>query len=161
MVSEQSRKVEKMAKKNPLKNRWYHMLEKCYTPSHRQYPNYGGRGIGVCEEWRTDFAKFEAWSLANGYSNELEIGRLDVTKDYSPENCRYATPQQQSSVRRTCRVETYNGVTASMVELCRHFGKDYNLVRRRMTHGWTIKDAFETNRARPHNGTYGTQASAR
>lgn len=136
-----------MAKKSHLQRCWYHMRERCNNPNHRQYRTHGALGVKVSSEWDT-FAAFEKWSLENGYQEGLQIGRLDTDKDYSPENCRFAPVSVHAHTRRTCRFETYNGVTASMKELCRIFEKDYNLVRRRMTHGKTIKEAFETPRQR-------------
>ncbi len=70
---------------------WKAMKARCLNPKTRKFPVYGGRGITVCEEWKCDFVSFRDWSLANGYSEELEIDRRNNDLGYSPENCRWVT----------------------------------------------------------------------
>ena len=87
-----------------LYNRWNGMHHRCYNPTNPAYPNYGGRGITICPEWNRDnpqgFESFYQWSLASGYSRELQIDRIDNDGPYSPDNCRWATPQVNSRNQR-------------------------------------------------------------
>jgi len=139
-----------MPKRDKLRNRWYHIKEKCYKESSRQYPQYGGRGITMCDEWKNDFSIFKEWCMANGYVEPLELMRIDIKGNYEPSNCRFATIVEQANLRSHCRFETYQGVTDSVKNLCRKFNKDYNLVRRRLTHGRTIVQAMDEERKRPY-----------
>lgn len=67
--------------------------------------NYQDRGITVCEEWRT-FENFRDWALTHGYSDHLEIDRIDNDRGYMPENCRWVTDKENVNNRRnTVRFE--------------------------------------------------------
>lgn len=67
--------------------------------------DYRDRGISVCEEWRA-FENFRDWALTHGYSDGLQIDRIDNDKGYCPENCRWVTPKENMNNRRcTIRLE--------------------------------------------------------
>jgi len=83
---------------------WTGMKSRCLDEGFRDYPAYGGRGIKVCNEW-LDFAVFRDWSMANGYSNNLSLDRVDNDGPYSPENCRWATGAEQCQNRRNNKLD--------------------------------------------------------
>jgi len=72
-----------------IHNIWKTMIQRCTNPNSKTYPRYGGKGIGVCAEWRNNFICFYGWSVANGYNDQLEIDRIDPNKGYHPDNCRW------------------------------------------------------------------------
>lgn len=78
---------------------WQSMKGRCERPSCTGYPEYGGRGIKVCDEWH-DFMTFHAWAHSHGYKDDLSIDRIDNGGDYCPENCRWATNYQQMQNRK-------------------------------------------------------------
>jgi len=80
-------------------NIWLGMRQRCSNKQNPAYYRYGGRGITVCNEWN-DFQAFYQWAMANGYSDDLTIDRIDNMKNYYPQNCRWTTWGQQGINRR-------------------------------------------------------------
>jgi len=76
-----------------LYGKWESMKGRCH-PIHG-HKNYGLRGISVCKEWG-DFAVFREWAIANGYSDNLSIERVDVNGNYCPENCTWIPLSEQA-----------------------------------------------------------------
>ena len=96
------------------------------------YKNYSGRGIKVCDEWRNSFKNFAEWSLANGYTDNLTIERVNNDKDYEPYNCKWVDLGDQANNRRSNVKITYNNETHNLSEWCKRLNKDYALVYNRI-----------------------------
>lgn len=109
---------------------------RCYCPTHKSYHNYGGRGIFVCDEWLGDNGaeNFIKWARSNGYADNLSIDRIDNSKGYSPDNCKWATISEQSNNRRTNLRFEYNGETRTIAEWAKLWNTDYA-----MTRYWILK----------------------
>lgn len=72
------------------------MIYRCYKDDRENYERYGGKGVKVCEEWLSSFQSFLDWALVNGYKDGLTIDRIDYSKDYGPDNCKWSDYYEQA-----------------------------------------------------------------
>lgn len=95
---------------------WCSMKQRCYNPNNSRYDRYGGRGITICDEWLHDYAAFRAWSLGNGYEDNmgLSIDRIDNDGNYEPNNCRWTDIMTQADNKSSNIQITYNGKTQTL-----------------------------------------------
>lgn len=126
---------DEIAHQSRLYNIWQGMRYRCENPNHRSYPNWGGRGIKVCREWRTDYAVFKAWALSHGYNSGLSIDRIDVNGDYKPSNCRWANVKIQNNNRTTTIKVAYQGEVHSLTEWADMFNLNVKTVIARYHRG--------------------------
>lgn len=123
---------------------WYHMKTRCYNDNSKSYKNYGGRGITVCERWLSSFENFFT-DMGQRPSSIHSIERIDNDGNYSPQNCRWATPTEQARNCRNNRFITYKGKTKCLAEWAKYMGMSVSVLRQRLLKlGWTIERALET-----------------
>ena len=125
--------VEKKVRKWPskrLKKIYCHMKYRCYCPSSRGYRFYGGRGIKVCDEWKNDPNTFIRWALNNGYEENLSIDRIDSDLDYSPNNCRWISPNDNAKWKSTTNTYTVSGISDSGRGWSKRLGLGINFMNR-------------------------------
>lgn len=124
---------------------WHHMILRTTNKNEKSYKYYGERGITVYKEWRESFAEFEKWAIENGYAENLTIDRIDNSKGYSPDNCRWATRKVQSNNTRRNYYLTYKGETKTISEWAEKTGISKGTLRRRIIElGWSVEKALET-----------------
>jgi len=101
--------------RHPIYYKWAGMIERCYNPKQKEYKNYGGRGIIVCNKWRNDFKEYYDYviSLENAMEPGLSIDRKDNDGNYEPGNLRWVTWCVQSVNQRMKSTNTsgYTGVS--------------------------------------------------
>jgi len=108
-----------------LHARWAQIKRRCFNSHDKVYQHYGAKGITMCDEWKNDFVKFYDWSMANGYKDGLEIDRIDNSKGYSPDNCRWVTRLKQANNKTNNKYYTYKGETKTLAEFARQYGMTY------------------------------------
>lgn len=110
---------------------WQAMNRRCSYPNYQGYDRYGGRGIKVCDEWKTEnpdgFQNFYKWAMANGYRLEEDntkkptIDRIDNNGNYGPDNCRWVTYAEQGrNIRKNVYIDI-DGKRYIMRDLMREY----------------------------------------
>lgn len=125
---------------------WDSMKTRCY---HGNNPNYKGKGIEVCDEWRNDFTAFYDWAINNGYRDGLSIDRVDCNGNYEPENCRWVDAEVQNNNRSTSVFYEYEGQTKTLVQWARHYNISYSTLLSRWRRGIRGESLFKGGGGHP------------
>ena len=115
------------------------MLKRCRQPSTRGYKNYGGRGIVVCDEWKGKhgFENFHDWATRNGYKDGLTLDRIDNDGNYSPDNCKWSTVEEQCNNRRNNVWVEYDGERHTLAQWARILNVPSGTIKARHRRGWS------------------------
>jgi hypothetical protein len=119
---------------------WKGMRQRCNNPKNPKYPNYGGRGIKICDRW-DDFRNYLN-DMGERPSPKHSIDRIDNNGDYTPENCRWATNTQQTRNQRSNIKITLNGDSKCLSEWAEINNLSESCVRARIIRGWNPSDAI-------------------
>lgn len=119
---------------------WTAINYRCFNSTHARYPSYGGRGITVCKRWRIGtenaFENFLS-DMGRKPSKDHSVDRINNDGPYSPENCRWATMEEQQNNRRDNVLITYQKRTKGPVQWAKELGMDVQTIRTRLRSGWT------------------------
>lgn len=129
------------------------MIARCCNSKHEAYPNYGGRGIIVCDRWLNSYLNFleDMGERPNG----MFLDRIDNEKGYSPDNCKWSSRIEQNRNRRNTIFVDFKGEKRKLIELIeeenRYYASigsnlrlDYQLIYSRLRAGWGIEEALNT-----------------
>lgn len=150
-------------------NVWMHMKQRCNNPKSKQYHDYGGRGIKVCERWVNSFENFKK-DMYESYLNHVEtygekntsIERIDVNGNYTPENCTWATRKVQNNNNRKVKKYLYKGKMLTITQICDLEGrKDAQFVYRRIWSGWDLDRALNEPKLEPKEAWKERKSSGR
>lgn len=112
--------------RTPTYNCWANMIARCENPNRPDFHNYGGRGIAVCERWKS----FQNFLADMGEKAEgLSLDRIDVDKGYSADNCRWVPLLTQNNNRRDTLWVVINGEALSAKQASERLGVPYERVR--------------------------------
>jgi len=135
---------------------WSSMKARCYCRGSSGYDRYGAVGITVCDEWlgESGFRNFSNWAIANGFIEDCEQGentidRIDPSKGYSPDNCRFVNNDVQSNNRKFCLMVTdIDGETLTLKQLARKHNISYGTMHSRWARGVRdVKDLLKPSGA--------------
>jgi hypothetical protein len=121
---------------------WLGMIQRCTNSNVRGYPDYGGRGIKVCERWLNSFENFFE-DMGQRPSKSHSLDRFPNNDgDYKPGNCRWATKLEQMSNKRSNRLIDYQGELLCLAEWARRTGIRAETITSRLKKGWSIERAL-------------------
>lgn len=120
---------------------WSGIINRCTNPNEPAYPDYGGRGISVCDRWRA-FPNFYA-DMGDPLPG-MSIERVDNDRGYEPNNCKWATRTEQNRNKRSCRLLTMGGETKTLVEWAEQYGLKARTLSQRLIIGWPVEAAITT-----------------
>jgi hypothetical protein len=132
--------------KTKLYRVWCSMRRRCEKRTNETTnKSYYNKGIFVCNEWN-DFLNFEKWAKETGYNSTLQIDRIDNSKGYSPENCRWVCPITNMNNRDNTVFVFYNGEKKALMNVLREKGleKHYVTIWSRIKKNWDIHKAIDT-----------------
>ncbi len=124
---------------------WRGLFTRCENEKAENYPDYGGRGITVCERWRgkNGFMNFLT-DMGRRPGKGWSIERRDINGDYFPENCRWATATEQANNKRMTVLIEFDGRKLTATQWEREMKYRDGLIRDRLNRGWSAEDAIKT-----------------
>jgi hypothetical protein len=122
---------------------WLNAKSRCYNPRVTHFDSYGGRGIKVCDRWLDSFENFYR-DMGPRPSRKHSLDRIDVHGNYSPRNCRWATPQEQRDNYQNSVVVEFRGQKIHLRLVAEAHGRDYRKVYQRYHKGWSVERAIAT-----------------
>jgi len=128
--------------KTPIYDIWCLMRRRCYEVGNKNYHQYGGRGITVCEEWQ-EVETFVKWALEKGYTPGLQIDRKNNNGNYEPSNCHFVTSKVNNNNRRDNRILTFKGMSMTLQQWANSTGIGRETISKRLDKlGWPIEKAL-------------------
>jgi hypothetical protein len=120
---------------------WRNMKKRCSDPNSNRHSSYFDKNITVCDKWLTFEGFYE--DMAEGYADNLSIDRLDNSKGYYKENCRWATATEQTNNQTRNKIIEVDGIKDTLANICRAYNVNYKMARDRLLEGWTTERAIK------------------
>lgn len=130
--------------RNKIYKVYYTMIRRCYNPKCERYTIYGKKGIKVCYRWLESFENFYK-DMGDRPNDNYSLERINNEGDYCPENCRWATLEEQANNKRTNHIIEYKGLKYTMANFCKLTGMKYELLHSRIHYAkWDIEKTLNT-----------------
>lgn len=146
-ANKKRRKVN-LRRHDPVYACWLAMRQRCLNKTNKFYPEWGGRGIMICDRWlngdddKDGFECFRADMGPRPTGVRYSIERRDNFAGYNPSNCYWATPKEQLANIRRNRIVEFRGQRMIMAHAILASGLSEWVVRKRMTRGWSVERAL-------------------
>ena len=135
-------------KKDATYQAWKAMHGRCNNPKNKRFPDYGGRGISVCDRWN-DFEAFVT-DMGDRPEEKKSIDRIDNEGNYEPVNCRWADDFEQANNKRTNHALTHDGITLNLSQWIRRMGISKSAIYSRIKRGLPTEEILSL---KPWRGT--------
>lgn len=149
------RGVQRMTKhgfsRTPEYGIWQNAKWRCTNPKRRDFKNYGGRGIKMCNEWLNSFESF-IYHVGFRKNKNYSLDRIDVNGNYEPGNVRWVLIKEQLNNKRNNRLISWNGITRSVSQWAKSTGISRPTIQSRLERGFKSDDIFSTSNLRPGCG---------
>lgn len=142
--------VHGVATHDAYRGTYHKMISRCYNKKNKNYHQYGGRGITVCEAWLNDPSLFVSWAENNGYKRGLQLDRIDNNGNYEPDNCRFVTSKINNRNRRNNVFIEVDGEKKTQVEWIEELGCHMTTLIRHRKKG-TVEDYIRKARKENDN----------
>lgn len=121
---------------------WHGMVRRCANPTRAGYARYGGRGIAVSDRWHS-FDTFLA-DMGEPPTAAHSLDRIDNNGPYAPDNCRWATPKEQSANSKRPTFITHGNRRLNLSEWAAELGLNAGAISNRIRSGWPPELAVTT-----------------
>lgn len=131
--------------KTPEYRAWGSIIDRCCNPNHASFHNYGGRGITVCQRWKSysNFLEDILNTIGRRPSNLYSLDRIDNSLGYELGNVRWATKKEQGNNRRGNVKVTYNGEAYTLKQWAEKLKINPGTVYWRYKQGWKLDKVFK------------------
>jgi len=115
---------------------WLNMKQRCSNPNRKNYSDYGGRGIAVCDRW-LNFKNFLA-DMGTKPSPKHSLDRINNDGDYQKNNCKWSTRvEQQNNLRNNKPLITIENDTRTIAQWAKKMGFSASVIHNRLKMGWS------------------------
>lgn len=117
---------------------WSHMKGRCQDKNDKQYKNYGGRGITICDKWQSFEGFWE--EMGSSYEDHLTLERINVNGNYCKENCKWATWAEQRKNKQNTRKISFMGKILTLGDWSKETGIKRTTLRMRLDkYGYSVE----------------------
>lgn len=147
-VANKKRRKATLRRHDPVYACWLAMRQRCLNKTNKYYPEWGGRGITICDRWlhgdgtKDGFECFRDDMGPRPKGARYSVERRDNFAGYRPDNCYWATPKEQLANIRRNRIVEFRGQRMILAHAIEASGLSEWVVRKRMTRGWSLERAL-------------------
>ena len=126
--------------RTPTYRAWNSLIQRCTNAANASYKDYGGRGIKVCDRWLESFENF--YADMGERPEGMTLDRIDNDKGYEPDNCRWATAEQQANNRRNNRRFECDGSLLTVAQIAKQSSVNEDKLRYRLYEGMSVEQSI-------------------